>query len=494
MSNRRLPAGDFSAFSTLNTSFAFHASPEVFITSRILAAQQQTDSDLPDGPNQAREVIGARILNRRVAVLSSHAHVQQVLLQPREGDDEPACVAGEAYHAFMAPFFPAPNLLLADGAAHAGMRPSWESRVESVQCGVQALTERLASEHFGPLCAPRSDASTAAAIDLYESMKQLSWKLVLGFVLGLAEDSPDFVRIQRLQEELLRGQFSLFPVSVSVGWWKSPRQKGIAAKVELQRLIFQRLSAVQDVCPFNRGADAESDAEMEEVANHVLLFTSSLSVKSVASLLTAFLLNLMLFERDAVKLRDRMDVLEPAERHVLLTSVMKETQRLSPPVVGVMRRVTADTVLKERDGSEVLIPKGWDMWLYFAGAARDIAAYGANAGMFVPQRFMQENVGPEDMAFSAGPKRCLGKSLVQEMVLAVGQTALDLGIRFDEPAIARGVRGWLGWEDDEPISPEDWARDMKQLPTQRPAEPVVVHVHAGEGHALRLRSDANNID
>lgn len=44
-----------------------------------------------------------------------------------------------------------------------------------------------------------------------------------------------------------------------------------------------------------------------------------------------------------------------------------------------------------------------------------------------------------------------------------------------------GVKGWLGWVKNDSIDVQDWAKDMKQLPTQHPADPVFVRIHSTMG-------------
>ena len=50
----------------------------------------------------------------------------------------------------------------------------------------------------------------------------------------------------------------------------------------------------------------------------------------------------------------------------------------------------------------------------------------------------------------------------------------SVGLQCNMTAIPIGVQGWLGWEED--VKPDDWARDIKQLPTQRPIKPIVVTI------------------
>ena len=467
----QLPHGSPSTLNGLSETFSFHSSPETFIASRVLAFQAERGNLVDPVPP-----VHAKILNRNVAVISSHSQITHILSTgDRESEDaaDPTFVATKAYEPFMAAFFPTPNLLLSDGAEHARMRTPWERRMQ--QLGpkqMRGYVRDAAHRHFLKL--------VNSEVDLYESLKFLLWKILLGLMLQLDESDPDFHEIVRLHEDLLRGQFSLFPVSVNVRIWQSPRSKGVAAKNKLQRLILQRLKTVKGACPFHSQLQAGAGDELEQVTNHVLLFTSSLAVKAIASLLTAFLLNLFLLDRAGVRPAEEVRALQGEERKRLLRSIQLETERMSPPIVGIMRSVTRDTVIPSpfQDSPDVLLPKGWDAWLYFVGGGRDRRSFGETARIFLPDRFLDpgQPTNATGLAFSAGTKRCLGQGLVQEICLGIAETMLGDGLKLEGKIEARGVRAWLGWEDSEDVRPQEWAGDMKQLPTQRPAKPVKVMV------------------
>ena len=451
----RLPLGTSSTLRGLSETFSFHSSPESFITSRIIAFQKEH----PD-VTRTRAVVRAKVLNRNVAVISSYAQVQQVLA------DENGYEACAAYDELMAPFFPSPNLLLMDGHQHAGLRKTWDERMGSTDWNLLPLVHRLTQEHFSE--------PSASEIDLYDSMKTLSWKILLGAFLGLATEEKLFETIEGLQEDLLRGQFSLFPVTLNTGFWHSPRKKGKVAKSQLQALMFERLEKTPSACPF---AVTEADA-LRDVSNHAVLMTSSLAVKALASLLTALLLNLYLrIDKAGNPLADILaNESDAADRAQRLRSILDETERLSPPIVGVMRRSMKDNIISTPgEQADVMIPKGWDCWLYFVGAGRDPTAFGTSWDVFDGNRYM-ENKAPRGVAFGAGPKECLGREWVHDIAFGVAETCVELGIGMKGHVAARGVRGWLGWEPNDAVTPEDWAHDMKQLPTQRPSEPVMVRV------------------
>ncbi|KAL8748293.1 MAG: hypothetical protein Q9184_007425 [Pyrenodesmia sp. 2 TL-2023] len=172
--------------------------------------------------------------------------------------------------------------------------------------------------------------------------------------------------------------------------------------------------------------------------------------------------------------------------------MIREVERLSPPIVGIMRRTTDDIILENRGDAAppTLIPEAWDLWLYFAGAGRDPAAFGETAEQFVPTRYFNAGSSvPEGLAFGSGAKVCLGEDLIRTVVMTVVETCLgkpqgtkandgseNMVVRLegDGGGLPVGVQGWLGWQAG--VKPEDWARDIKQLPTQRPRKRILVQV------------------
>lgn len=386
--------------------------------------------------------------------------------------------AGKAYDELMAPFFPSPNLLLADPPAHRPMKDAWKLRMNPLLEEVGPKVQKTVVEYF-------TGFTSGSTIDLYESMKELSWRLILGIFTAASEE--DAAEIEALQEDLLRGQFSLFPVSINAKLWRSPRAKGKAAGKKLQKLLKARVEDRAKACPFA----TNNKTEAEDVASHLLLFTSSLAVKSLASLLTAVLLNLFIYVEpgrcDGDTHASRICTLtDTSDQFELLQSMILETERLSPPVVGIMRRTSQAITLSsgQERVQDTLIPKGWDVWLYFVGAGRDPAAFGETEDLFRPGRYYNpvDGVG-HGFAYGAGPKSCLGEDLMRKIVMTVAKTYLGLESENIKPSrriklqgsqsdIPKGVQGWLGWQRN--VRPEEWARDMKQLPTQRPLKAVMV--------------------
>ncbi|KAF2035473.1 hypothetical protein EK21DRAFT_106999 [Setomelanomma holmii] len=259
------------------------------------------------------------------------------------------------------------------------------------------IEERLNSSILQVTALHIDKTLSSTELDLYESMKELSWKILFGIFLGVDSDDAHFSTTESLQEALLRGQFSLFPISLNTGFWHSPREKGIDAKSKLQTLFSAHFQESKDACPFS----VANEDDLQDVANHSVLFTNSLAAKALASMLTALLLNLYLYkDADGRPLATSLvQEYNPERRAERLRSVSMETERLSPAIVRVMRRSTQDNLISSPDDqADIKVPKGWDCWLYFAGAGRDPSAFGPTWDEFDPARYLSEGV-PRGIAF-----------------------------------------------------------------------------------------------
>ena len=471
-------------FSRLNQTFAFHSSPEAFISSR-LEAMTIDNSELlaPNSPHERQGVIQASILNRNVHIVSSYRlcrailqHSSSVGGQPSGlvsclQDTEHVFTVGPAYTQLMSAFFPAPNLLLEDGETHAFHKSQWMSQVGKLPSDAAPIVRPIATRLI------RTKLQPDRNIDLYNVLKSFSWDCMLGIFLGLdsERDGKAFSEVESAQEDLLRGQFSLFPVPVATPFWSSTRSKGLKAVSRLQQILKERvhLSHCHGSCPYLSGHRHINDVNL---ASHCLLFTSSIVNKAISSLLTAYMLNIFLGENEGQSLASLLRQHPSKIRQAMLRSILLETERLSPPVIGVMRRVAHDVTLKGAmdGGSPSIIPAGHDIWLYFSKANRDEMVF-KNAGTFVWNRFMKEDsLESVGLAFGDGAKSCLGNELVRQICLIVAQEFVDSGIDLTGDIQADGLKAWLGWVPN--VDPAVLARDMKQLPCQRPREPVTVRI------------------
>ncbi|GAB7360239.1 hypothetical protein MBLNU230_g7999t1 [Neophaeotheca triangularis] len=470
----QLPPGTSSMLAGMSENLSFHASPETFIANRALQYQQQN----PEAVDK-RTTIRAKILNRNVAIVSSYSQVQQVLDAPdncaaneRDQKKEDPFVATAPYRRLMVDFFPPPNLLLNDGCPHRSSKRRWKEA--SAPLSSASVSQRITAR-AGQLFQELLQASTEARVDLYSFLKDMAWEIHLDAFLDMQPDDPEYSDFVRLQEDLLRGQFSLFPVTVNTGFWHSPRKVGIDARKKLQGIIAKRLEKGFPAWLKEAGLQ---DCR-EETVNHLLMSTSSLAVKGFASLMTAFLLNVFVYRSESISSDVSLSVLLDGEenedaRGMKLRSIYQETLRLSPPIVGVMRRSAQDRTLTVADKIEpdIKLPSGWDTWTYFPGANRDKHAFGETADLFDPWRYMPgSEQPPPPIAFGLGPKQCLGVDFVETACLAVLSACRQAKLSVDGVIESAGVKGFLGWEV---VNGQAWARDMKQLPTQHPTSPIWV--------------------
>jgi hypothetical protein len=231
-----------------------------------------------------------------------------------------------------------------------------------------------------------------------------------------------------------------------------------------------------DRCPFavNPGGQL-SDSSL---LSHHSMFSSSLVVKGFASLASFLLLQLYRRNPDDTTLADQLCSSEGESYSSLLDSIIIETERLCPPVIGVMRRVT------KTDGVDLLssktnVPCGWDVWPYFPSANRDKSAFGDDASTFKADRYLGRHESPPPLTFGAGVKNCPGQQIVRlwlrELAISIVGNRITSGydIQFDTQGMDSGVQDLLGWL---PVNQSVSWKSVKQLPTQRPRKAIEVHI------------------
>jgi cytochrome P450 len=466
-------------FTRLNQTFAFHASPEDFISSRLQELAVSEPDLLPSSGEKS--IIRASILNRSVHVVTSYQLCKEILhsdgrkpsnrMRASNTDENlrpDAFAVGPAYRELMSDWFPAPNILMEDGLTHAEHKQQWREQLSTLPSDAETIIREIARTFI------KSTFIPGTRLDLYESLKALSWDLILGVFLGLGRtsDQEKFSTVETAQEALLRGQFSLFPISINTRFWQSARSKGLKARQDLQVMLAEHIEQQEhNACPLLH----QTRCTKPEISSHCLLFTSSIVNKALSSLLTAVLANLFLMPGEkplAALLRSQTG----QSREATLRSILLETERFSPPEIGVMRRVQQDVVLSTGDGDSANhhVPAEHDVWLYLSGANRDETVF-EDAERFHFDRFMHEDGEdrPHGFGFGAGPKACLGLGTVRRMLAIVAQELIEAGIDLEGVIDEMGVKGWLGWAE---VAPSAIAKDLKQLPSQRPRNPIMVTV------------------
>ncbi|GFZ44399.1 hypothetical protein JCM24511_02121 [Saitozyma sp. JCM 24511] len=138
-----------------------------------------------------------------------------------------------------------------------------------------------------------------------------------------------------------------------------------------------------------------------------------------------------------------------------------------------MRRVTDQ---EWKASEELEVPAGWDAWLYFPLINRDPKRYGADARVFRAERWKDADL-PEPVSFGHGGKICLGRSVVRKIVSIVLEE-IQAGAQMEILSqLEESMCDFLGWQLDEGHRQAQMWGSIKQLPVQRPKEPVMVALH-----------------
>jgi len=102
----------------------------------------------------------------------------------------------------------------------------------------------------------------------------------------------------------------------------------------------------------------------------------------------------------------------------LLDAALKETLRLHPPILENHHEATEAVTIPlsepilETGESQLVVPKGTLIAIPVNVLQRDPAFWGKDADLFRPNRWLEKanGSGQELLAFSAGPRSCIGKS------------------------------------------------------------------------------------
>ena len=496
-----LPPGDLGR-SLVGNTFAFHSNAQALIL--------ETTRKHPRA-----KVVRARVINRDIALVIDHGIATSVLapdtasssqhpIRPRDpspsapgpssssaeldqadvgssgnqGSSRVRFSHREAYKQLIAAFFSEPNILLedADEPARPAHRAQWDEHVslflsQTWDTEIRPLLKTILTEY-------RDKWTTASdpGIDLYESMKELSHRLIFAIFLGLEDPEDDEYRAAlEMTDTSLRGQFSMPLRFAGVGGWgTSTYSKGLKAQAAFDDLVAFRASTGR--CPFLHSSPSSSQPprqptpkdgrkiDDDTASSHLSTFSSSLVIKALASYLTFAVLQRSHHSAASIS-------------HLLL-----ETERLCPPIVGVLRRLTDgpwtipdDTTQNlnphsptdtDAAPSGIEIPTGWDVWLYFPLINRDPLIYGDDARRSRPARWEDESL-PQPLSFGQGAKRCLGLAIVRRMVRTVLE---ELVGESGKVRVIGGMDGsledFLGWRDGSGKE-QEW-EGVKQLPVQRP--------------------------
>ncbi|KAJ9091726.1 hypothetical protein QFC21_007121 [Naganishia friedmannii] len=419
--------------------------------------------------NQVRHpgarIFRAKVIGRDVALVIDHALATEVLGRDESkkggrNDGEsvgPRFSHRQAYQQLLATFFAEPNILLEDEdeRERARHRREWDDHMALL---VQAdRWDPIDQEIRNITGRHRSDWISRPEINLYESCKDISRDVVFHLFLGVSRQThPElFDQTLRTSDTSLRGQFSI-PLRGSLGLFlETTYSKGLRAQKEFNEIVEERVKA--DACPFlhetrhTTGMDGE--IPHESLTAHLSMFSSSLVIKALASYLTFSLCQL-----------SRLP--QPVLANASIDHVLLETERLCPPIIGVLRRVLDAPWTPS--GTNVEIPVGWETWAYFPLINRDVEVYGKDADCFRPDRWNDSSL-PPPMTFGSGGKTCLGRDLIRSIVKSVLEESVRDGTRISlKDELEDSMLDFLGWKHAEV---KGWPA-VKQLPVQRPRYPI----------------------
>jgi cytochrome P450 len=235
-------------------------------------------------------------------------------------------------------------------------------------------------------------------------------------------------------------QYSPLPLIAPVALPGSPYERLLRHAERTERALIEwigkRRSAANadDMVSRICGARTEGGAPLCPSAQAAQLWTLyGASFETTATALCWTVLHLVWNPAVARRLLDELT--QSADRSPFLSAVVTEALRMSPPVPYQIRRAVSDSEL-----GGVRLTRGDRIFISAAVMNRDPELYTA-PHKFAPERWAaMEGSAFRPLAFSAGPRRCLGFNFAQQ-VIKTTLAALWPALRLEVPRHARiGVR------------------------------------------------------
>lgn len=194
------------------------------------------------------------------------------------------------------------------------------------------------------------------------------------------------------------------------------------------------------------------------VVAHLSLFISALISKALSSIITTTMEQLFASDdtqqyveqiRSEVGSADVNSMsYEQLQQMHTLNNVMKEVERMFPPILGVPRYSQVNTAPLVHENTQHTIPDNSHVWISYYSAGRDEACY-TNVHTFDPSRWKVDSTEHgHHLAFGDGSRSCLGrafslviaKSVVLQMVTAADwQTIADDNRKYKYIPVYRAV-------------------------------------------------------
>lgn len=391
----------------------------------------------------------SRILNKPTVFIGTHQGVRQVLIDCADN-------MNMGYKFFMGDIY-GDNILFANGEEAAGLREalSYLFTAEGLH-SYQHVIDRIINNEFKQL--DENDP-----VDVYSFFKDIATQICLSLFLGLdTNQSKDLTQqITDLTTAQWHGILSV-PLNVHVTKYSSTSySKALDAKVKLINIIKEQRSQAEIGFPV-RLKEVPSLNNDVFINNHLLLFSSALIPKAIASLLMSFFV--VTGQPNNFDLQAGMFFDKNIEDRVLM-----EVQRLYPPFMGGRRLVRKECVI---DG--YTIPEGYSIVFLTFAAHRDSGVY-EEPNTFKPERWLDNEVRTQNklFTFGAGPRSCIGYHLVMNIIKTIIQRLMT-------------QYTWKSLTEESEIN-------HKWLPVVRPKMPVLIDFntkveirHLGDKYATTL--------
>lgn len=254
----------------------------------------------------------------------------------------------------------------------------------------------------------------------FDELKQMTFDIASTLLMG-SEPGPLTARLSQWFTELTTGLFS-----VPLRWSWTPYGKALKARDQLlahieQAIIRRQQEPAQDALGLLvQSRDEEGNGlSLEEIKVQALLMLFA-GHETTTSMLT--LMCMALAQHPNVLARARAEQqalaangglsLEQLKQMTYLEQVLREVERLYPPIAGGFRGV-----VQEFEFNGYYVPKGWQALYRINSTHKDSRVY-TEPERFDPDRFSPERAEHKKQEFSlvgfgGGPRICLGIAFAQ---------------------------------------------------------------------------------
>ncbi|XP_013417442.1 uncharacterized protein LOC106178695 [Lingula anatina] len=338
----------------------------------------------------------SRLLNTPTVFVADHSMVNELLKDHGEHLEF-------GYKVFMHNVL-GDNILFANGEEADNIRKIFHRLLDETTVGhFQDIVERLVEKHL-------QGVETRETICAYTMVKKLATEICLTLFLGVDfEESKELAsRICELTTTHWHGIISV-PVNFRVPFGTSSTySKALEAKKLLLEIIQTKLHAEDTDATFPLQVREAGFKTPILAANHLLLLTSALVPKALASLVTSFVLVTSQW-MSKYEIEDMLD----NQKH--FDAVLLEVQRLWPPFAGGRRVVKKDLVLS----AGYRIPHGHAVLYCTHASHRDPKVF-PDPDNFRPDRWSNSSLSKDSLfCFGGGARDCVGQHIMWNMLRTI---------------------------------------------------------------------------